>query len=961
MTTASITNTFEDAKESDTAKLVIIDLPDVPSFHTIQSDDPRYSWLFVKIPSMPLPAITRELYPHDKQILNSLKETKTLVLGKLFSLLASPIEKFNLIQLLLPNLSRDRLITKQQIVRVLLKYTDTENINSGTLRSHIDSLDVGKSTETVTEKFINDVITILELYWTETTTLKNANFKRIENVKNRFKNQITLNDISVMLDEVRKQKTISVRTDFIFPSVQQVLDMLYVMRYSPKSISLILQSMFGSNLVIERVVLNALCDKPRGLASAIFKSHSDLWKVVVGIEYLKSNLYPEWRKMTDLTKDKRKNVKFIVNVKPGIPCAAMRCTRIYEHDYEAIVDKVSKFVGGMRQELEGYCIEEKIDGERSFLHFWRDSNHSLRTVFYSRNRIAQSWYGSFVGDPNGIITKYLNKSDFDGIDSMILDGEMVTYDEIKHTILGFQDVKRCSELLHDSLKQGKDLTKETLYNKLLCFDVLFFNGKSLQSVPLKERKSYLSEIFQKLKCKFVQMHKFNIGYNANDVKIAMIDVQNKNAEGLVLKQWDSRYFVGSSNEWIKFKPSYIRDFIDDLDVTIIGKEGHNFICALYGNDPGEKFEGWFVSFCNVRFGLDKMILSEINDATAGRWIPYTKGDEIEWIENRMKFGTLKPKFWIKPSDSIVINIKARSLNYNHEAEMNRFILNTTLRHPYCLSVRTDKRYNECDSILEYEKKIALSAKKRQVSMTNNDSTTRKKRETVAEKAVKEANQNFVLSMEKKDDLFAGITFCILTDCEVDGKILWKAEINGLLKSHGAQVVEQPSHCKGGFLMVIADKQTTLVNFFKKEYNIFRFKWCYDCINSNSLVLIDPSHCLIVDEDVQTFAYNNIDEFGCNFTVKYNAKELWEMSEQYSKHGHSSATIIDTETADAIGLCFHGVKFAFKPNTEITAYEKELQKLTLELYGGEVVDDLTLANVLLSGFETVEDIKKILRT
>lgn len=961
MSTASITNTFEDPEDSSTAKLIVIDLPDVPPFRSIQLDDPRYSWLFVKVPSIPLPALTRELYPNGKQILNSLKESKTVVLGKLFALLASPIEKFNLVQLLLPNLSRDRLITKQQIVRLLLKYTETENVNSGTLRNHIDSLDVGKSTESVTEKFINDVITILELFWIETTTLKNANFKRLENVRDRYRNQITLDDISLALDEVQTQRAISIRTDFIFPSIQHIFDMFYIVKENPNSISTILQSMFGSHLIIERVVLNALCDKPRGLASAILKSHSDLWKVIVGIEYLRTNMYPEWRKMSELTKDKNKDIKFIVNVKPGVPCAAMRCTRIYEHDYEAIVDKVSIFKDNMRQELEGYCIEEKIDGERSFLHFWRDSNNVLRVAFYSRNRIVQSWYGSYVGDANGIITKYMNISDFDGIENMILDGEMVTYDESKHAILGFQDVKRCSELLLNSLKQGNDLTKEVVYNKLLCFDVIFLNGKSLQSTPLKERKSLLSDLFQKINCKFVRMHKFNIGYNANDVKIAMIDVQNKNAEGLVLKQWNSRYFVGSSNEWIKFKPSYIRDFIDDLDVTIIGKEGHNFICALYGNDLGEKFEGWFVSFCNVRFGLDKDILTQINDATEGHWIPYSKSDEIEWIDNRMKFGTLKPKFWIKPQNSVVIKIKAKSLTFNQEAEMNRFVLNTTLRHPYCIGLRADKKYNECDSIKEYERKIELSSKRRQVSMVSNGATKRKRRETVVEKAVREANQNFVQSIEKKDDLFLGITFCVLTDCEIDGKIIWKAEINGILKSHGAQVVDQPIHFKGNILMVIADKITTSVSIFKKDYNIFRFKWCYDCINSNTLVRLDPSHCLAVNKDVTDIARHNIDEFGCNFTIKYNAKELWRMSDQFLRHGHTSATAIQKETADAIGFNLYGSKFAFDPVSKATRYEKDLKKLAIELHGGQVVDDPSVADVLLNGFETVEEIETMLRT
>lgn len=42
-------------------------------------------------------------------------------------------------------------------------------------------------------------------------------------------------------------------------------------------------------------------------------------------------------------------------------------------------------------------------------------------------------------------------------------------------------------------------------------------------------------------------------------------------EGVVLKRPDSKYELGRrSKAWLKWKPEYIQDLLDDIDVLIVG-------------------------------------------------------------------------------------------------------------------------------------------------------------------------------------------------------------------------------------------------------------------------------------------------------------------------------------------------------------------------------------------------------
>ena len=941
--------------------------------------------------SMPLSAISTQLYGTQSILLSSEKDI-TAKLSGIFELLSSPIEKFRLVQFLSPKDARGTIITKHQFVKYLYRYTGTDSVKSGTLRTMIDSIPLGKTTETPTEEFYIGFLSVLDHFWDECKLLKNANFQRIRGVSMIHNGQITIDDISIALDNLHQQRNESVRMDLMYPLVERIFDMMFMNSSSMRSgmdstmndgnkilrlqtNKMILSCIMNNSRISERHIFNALCPHPRGLASEIWSAKMNIWNVIYGIEFLKNHDINNWKKILDLTTPQRGNRRFkgkvethditkvVVSVEPGVPFSTMRCISL-EGDTEGIMDKVCSFdENGKRDETQGFCIEEKLDGERCCLHLWRMKDGKIATKFYSRRGIIQPWYGSYVGDEKGIITKYMKEEQFEGIDSMILDGEMITFDEEKGSLLGFQDVKRCAEMLYKRQNvENLDLSDVKLYNALYSYDVVYYNGKSLQLTELTERKAILANIFQKMNSvtgpsnKFIKMHKWNIGYNEGDMKIAVDNVISKDSEGLVLKHLKSFYFVGKhSPRTIKLKPYYLKKFLDDLDVLIIGKEGSNYICALYGGDgeastkEGDEYRHYFVSFCLVRNGFTTEFQQYIEDQTQGFWIPYKRHySEIEMEEHKVKFGAKKPFHWIHPSDSVVINIKARNyVNVRDNEEQNDFLLTSHLRHPYCIGVRHDKAYNECDTVSGYYERVNNSINKIGLSSKYYGLRPSKKRRmpTKSEILLDKVNKGLVSKMDKIDNLFEGITFCVKSECYLKGEQTAVNVINGILESHGARLTTDPTQYRhGDHLMVIADIHTLSVKALNRRFNVYKFKWCEDSMRKESLVHLDPTHYLLnIDEEEMKLAYANINSRGLNSSVIYTDEMLWELSKKYGDKTDTNTPIsFNEELQEALGMIFYNKTFAFLGYDNLP-HHKEIIELEIEIAGGIILETLAWDN------------------
>lgn len=190
----------------------------------------------------------------------------------------------------------------------------------------------------------------------------------------------------------------------------------------------------------------------------------------------------------------------------------------------------------------GFVSEFKYDGERVQIH-----NHEGKTRVFSRNsEEISAKYPDIAG---------LKLSD----KSYILDGEAVAFEDGK--ILPFQVL---------STRKRKNVDKIEVKVCVFAFDILYFDGNELLSLPLKERKRILHDNFKEIedKFKFVDCQEFQ---NEDGIESHFKTSIQRGCEGLMLKSLNSPYQPAQrTNTWIKIKKDYLENLGDSMDLIVMG-------------------------------------------------------------------------------------------------------------------------------------------------------------------------------------------------------------------------------------------------------------------------------------------------------------------------------------------------------------------------------------------------------
>ena len=329
-----------------------------------------------------------------------------------------------------------------------------------------------------------------------------------------------------------------------------------------------------------------------------------------------------------------------------------------------------------------WVFEVKWDGVRSILFF----NKLKRTIeLQSRN-------GKFITHRYPELVKALqitpsSQSDIKCEKSAILDGEIVVLDK-KTGIPSFQNHQRRMNV--DSTRDI-ELFSRQLPATYYLFDILYLDGKNLQTLPFLERRRILSEV--------VRVNTiFKISDFIEEMGKELFDTTKRlGLEGLIAKHKSGKYVQGiRSKEWLKIK------HIKTQDCVIIGYtrgEGNrkNYFGSLLlaVNDSGGKLRfvghtGSGFDFLSLRQIYDKLQKMRINKCPI-EYVPYTNRDP----------------FWVQPE--LVAEIKFS--NWTHEMIM---------RSPIFLRLREDKSPKEC--ILEREKYTEKLIKTVKVKKTEGEKT-----------------------------------------------------------------------------------------------------------------------------------------------------------------------------------------------------------------------------------------------
>ncbi|PVH18822.1 hypothetical protein CXQ85_001112 [Candidozyma haemuli] len=456
-----------------------------------------------------------------------------------------------------------------------------------------------------------------------------------------------------------------------------------------------------------------------------------------------------------------------------------------------------------------FLIEEKIDGDRMLMHMvdgkfrWHTRRRRDYTLVYGENVHI------------GSLTKHLGHAFDEKVHSIVKDREM---------ILPFGTLR--SAAVQEALKQFDVIDVYEGNNSwplFLVFDILHLNGRDLSGLPLFYRKNLINKVVREVPHRF-EVLEWVKAKSPTDIKANMQRIVSERNEGIMVKSLLSKYRVYSrESTWIKVKPEYLENFGENLDLVVIGKIGRvktSYICGLKDVDD----EGCYKSFCMVANGFSNAVYRQIESKLVNYWRDFSIQKPPLSL---LKFGTKKPDFWINPANSIVLEIKARSIEVTAETP---YAAGSTLHNLWCRAVREDKDYDECITLQEYQD---LKAKYSSDIYKNQDVNRNRKRpgeNSIVEKYEKVKR----LKIKEQSDLFKGLHLVVGTDYrDVDEQKNMSAEaLKHLIRSHGGQIELNPKRDElyGKTVVVLGSNVTPrLQRWLREGFDIISGSWAVETI------------------------------------------------------------------------------------------------------------------------------------
>lgn len=272
----------------------------------------------------------------------------------------------------------------------------------------------------------------------------------------------------------------------------------------------------------------------------------------------------------------------------------------------------------------------------------------------------------------------------------------------------------------------------------VVFDILYYNGRVLTNLPLRERIEYIHKTFEEVEGRIMYSQRRLVKTN-QDVVDELNKAIDTRLEGIVCKNPESVYkpSVRTGGGWFKVKPDYMLGLNDDMDLLIVGgyygvgrRQGllSHFLLAvsnsdskrdekiskeearktieddedeldLEGNDEPKikssqtptSLPTVFYTFCKIGSGYTMKELYEFNQKLADKWVKFDKKSPPKHLQ----FTVEKPDVWIDPKNSFVVQVKAVEI-----VTSDKYKTGCTLRFPRLEKFRLDKPWFECMSLNE---------------------------------------------------------------------------------------------------------------------------------------------------------------------------------------------------------------------------------------------------------------------
>ena len=567
-------------------------------------------------------------------------------------------------------------------------------------------------------------------------------------------------------------------------------------------------------------------------------------------------------------------------------CFQPQLAQFQMHSIQKMVEKMTP-----TEDDATFWIEEKLDGERMQLHMRADNEipGGKRFGFWSRKaKDYTKLYGNGFLDRNSALTRHLQNAFHDGVQNIILDGEMITWDPEQDAMVQFGTLKTAVNI------QAANPFSQGWRPFYKVFDILYLNDRLLTNYTLRDRRRALQGAVMEVPRR-LEIHSFTETEKVADVEPLLRKVVAEASEGLVLKNPRSEYRLNERNDnWMKVKPEYMTEFGENLDCCIIagyygtGNRGgklSSFLCGLRV-DENQVSQGAnpmkFFSFFKVGGGFTATDYANIRHKTDGRWKKWDrKRPPTEYIAlggNHLQFEC--PDEWILPSESVVVEVKAASVSAT-----DQFKMGFTLRFPRFTKIRGDRDWATALSISGF---MALKGKAEQEKKDNQfrvDDSRRKRLRVTRKKPITVAGSEIVLSVAfagRPTEIFKGMSVHVMTGSQKPGKKS-KAELESLVKAYGGSVCQNDS--RPGTICVGENRTVHVASAIKRgNVDIIRPSWLFDNIkqsemdrNRPTLTLpFEPKHMLFTRQESQRLIRENADRHQDSYARDASVEELKEI-------------------------------------------------------------------------------------
>jgi DNA ligase 1 len=330
--------------------------------------------------------------------------------------------------------------------------------------------------------------------------------------------------------------------------------------------------------------------------------------------------------------DKLNNIKLV----PGTPVASKLVER--EASSEAVWHR-----------MPNCFVQPKLDGLRGQIHY--DKKNNVLEI-YSRN--MENMTAQYPEIHNSL--KGLN------VDSIILDSEIIGFNESTNSYSNFQDTMKRKR------KFGIEEFSSNIPVKAMCFDCLYLNGEDLTNKPIELRLQALKKVLSKKTKALDELETIQMN-SEDELEEYFKSKVEAGLEGIITKQPNTDYEPGTRNfKWIKLKANTRSDLVDTIDVAIIGyyvgrgdrsRFGFGALLAAAYNPKDDKY----YSLGKVGSGFtEEQMKVMFNDMSS------IKLDSMP--DNFVVKKSLYPDVWLQPKIVAEIDADEITRSPNHTAAVN---------------------------------------------------------------------------------------------------------------------------------------------------------------------------------------------------------------------------------------------------------------------------------------------------